>query len=155
MIQMRRASDFEIGTGVGDQAALQAQVADGGLQLGFRGFEVGFGGGNVRFYSAHVGLDASNISVDLADLLLLLLFQAAFGGTLLRLLRLQFGGALQEFFLGHARLARLSERVVEVRPDLAVRAGVGQRVAAATGLDEELLPRSLASLARVAARAAA
>jgi hypothetical protein len=53
----------------------------------------------------------------------------------------------------HARLARLRERVVEIRPDGARRSRVGKRVAAAAGLKEVLLAGALASSADVAARA--
>ena len=55
----------------------------------------------------------------------------------------------------HPGLACLRERVVEIRPDLAVRARVGQRVTAAACLDEELLAGTLAAFARVATGAAA
>ena len=55
----------------------------------------------------------------------------------------------------HPGLACLRESVVEIRPDLAVRACIGQRVAAAARLDEELLAGALAPFARVATGAAA
>ena len=52
--------------------------------------------------------------------------------------------------------ARLDEREVEVRADRARRPGVGERVAAAAALDEELLAADpVASALRVADRVAA
>ena len=46
---------------------------------------------------------------------------------------------LEDRALAEPILSRLHERVVEVQPDLARRAGVGERVAAAAALLEELL----------------
>ena len=43
-----------------DQPALQAQIANCMLQLGFGGFQVAFGQGHVAFHVCHVCLDAAD-----------------------------------------------------------------------------------------------
>src|SRR5439155_18400731 len=55
----------------------------------------------------------------------------------------------------HSGVAGGGERIVEIRPDRPRGPGLRERVAAPTGLDEELLARALAPLARVPPGAAA